>query len=282
MSFIYDFTLYELQRQKTYLRTCTPNEHSKQPADPHSLIRIFVVRMNELCILDIQNAPSEHSDQTVRRYAFCRCGSYIKSVIILTRNTTIICSLWYLWKRSSAHVYARGHKQSCKLHHCLWSVSIKPRPFFCLSCVHCFQRQSLRRIENYEPTLQWQNLAELLYLDSCLSQNASVSLAAYLSKIKEMKITTANNTVPANTQRRNNVVTTSWQRRCNVPDVVATLCVCWGTSTIKKSSCSQIWFVQLKNRLAIPERLQKHNLCHLPMITQRRICSIVEILLLFV
>ena len=38
--------------------------------------------------------------------------------------------LWYLWKWSSTHVYARGRKQYCKLHYCLWRVSIKPRlPF---------------------------------------------------------------------------------------------------------------------------------------------------------
>ena len=38
--------------------------------------------------------------------------------------------LWYIWKWSSAHVYARGRKQCCKLHFCLWRVSIKTRlPF---------------------------------------------------------------------------------------------------------------------------------------------------------
>ena len=38
--------------------------------------------------------------------------------------------LWDLWKWNSAHVYARGRKQCCKLHYCLWNVSIKPRlPF---------------------------------------------------------------------------------------------------------------------------------------------------------
>ena len=34
--------------------------------------------------------------------------------------------LWYIWKWSSAHVYARGRKQCCKFHYCLWRVSIKP------------------------------------------------------------------------------------------------------------------------------------------------------------
>ena len=42
----------------------------------------------------------------------------------------IIGPLWYPWNWSSAHVYARGRKQCCKLHYCLWRVSIKPRlPF---------------------------------------------------------------------------------------------------------------------------------------------------------
>ena len=38
--------------------------------------------------------------------------------------------LWYLWRWSSAHVYASGRKQCCKLHYCLWRVPINPRlPF---------------------------------------------------------------------------------------------------------------------------------------------------------
>ena len=38
--------------------------------------------------------------------------------------------LWYIWKWSSAHIYARGRKQCWKLHYCLWRVSIKLRlPF---------------------------------------------------------------------------------------------------------------------------------------------------------
>ena len=36
---------YELQRQKTYLRTCTTSEDSDQPAHLHSLIRIFIGRI---------------------------------------------------------------------------------------------------------------------------------------------------------------------------------------------------------------------------------------------
>ena len=34
--------------------------------------------------------------------------------------------LWYLWKWSSAHVYARGSKLCCKLLYCIWRVSVKP------------------------------------------------------------------------------------------------------------------------------------------------------------
>ena len=33
----------------------------------------------------------------------------------------------YTWIWSSAHVYARGRKQCCKIHYCLWRVSIKPK-----------------------------------------------------------------------------------------------------------------------------------------------------------
>ena len=56
---------FDLQRKKTYLLTCPPNEDSDLPVHPHSLIRVFVVRM-KLCILAIQNALREDSDQTVR------------------------------------------------------------------------------------------------------------------------------------------------------------------------------------------------------------------------
>ena len=43
--------------------------------------------------------------------------------------------LWYLFKWSSAHVYASGHKQCCEHHYCLWRFSIKPRtPFLTVMC----------------------------------------------------------------------------------------------------------------------------------------------------
>ena len=51
----------------------------------------------------------------------------------------------YIW-RCSWHVYARGSKQCCKRHYCLWRASIKPRlPFSYLWCILCFQRQSFWR-----------------------------------------------------------------------------------------------------------------------------------------
>ena len=41
-----------------------------------------------------------------------------------------------------AHVYARGRKQCCKLHYCLWRDSIKPSLTFSNpKCVLSFQRQ---------------------------------------------------------------------------------------------------------------------------------------------
>ena len=43
-----------------------PNEHSNQPAHPHSLIRVFVVLMTNFAYIAAQNAPSEFSDQTAR------------------------------------------------------------------------------------------------------------------------------------------------------------------------------------------------------------------------
>ena len=44
-------------------------------------------------------------------------------------------TLWNIWRWSSAHVYARGRKQCCKFHYCLWRVSIKPRlPFSSVVC----------------------------------------------------------------------------------------------------------------------------------------------------
>ena len=44
------------QRQKTYLRTGTPNEDAYQPAYPRSLIWAFVVRMKTLCTLGYPNS----------------------------------------------------------------------------------------------------------------------------------------------------------------------------------------------------------------------------------
>ena len=53
--------------------------------------------------------------------------------------------LWYLWKWSSAHVYARGRKQCCKLYYCLWRVSIKPRLPFSICNVNFVSKGNLFR-----------------------------------------------------------------------------------------------------------------------------------------
>ena len=67
--YIYPVPTFEPQREETYLLTCAPNEYSNQPEHPHSLIRIFVVRMS----LAVQNAPAEDSDQTARIFAGRTC-----------------------------------------------------------------------------------------------------------------------------------------------------------------------------------------------------------------
>ena len=45
------FCTTQVATRKPYLLTCAPNEDSDQPAHPRSLIRVYVVRMNKLCIL---------------------------------------------------------------------------------------------------------------------------------------------------------------------------------------------------------------------------------------
>ena len=49
-----------------YLLRFAPHENSNQPAHPHSLIIVFVVRRKKLCILAIQIAPNEDSGPTAR------------------------------------------------------------------------------------------------------------------------------------------------------------------------------------------------------------------------
>ena len=112
----------EPQREKTYLLTYAPNEDSNQPAHPRSLIRVFVVRMNKLCILgypkraqwrfwsDCANAQADlnlrkanMSDCTflvdAARMITCRLVeptrfSYLFLIrILLTGSSTCICNL---------------------------------------------------------------------------------------------------------------------------------------------------------------------------------------------
>ena len=52
------------QLERTNLPTSAPNKDSNQPAHPHSLIRVCVVRMKKLDIAkDVKSAPSKDSDQ---------------------------------------------------------------------------------------------------------------------------------------------------------------------------------------------------------------------------
>ena len=53
--------------------------------------------------------------------------------------------LWDHWAKcgifENAHIHARGRKQRCRLHECLWRVSIKPRlPFSNPKCVFLFPK----------------------------------------------------------------------------------------------------------------------------------------------
>ena len=66
---------------------------------------------------------------TVSRILSCHL-SFTDSADYISFPLGALGPLWFIWKRSSAHVYVRGRNQCCKLHYCLWRVSIKPRlPF---------------------------------------------------------------------------------------------------------------------------------------------------------
>ena len=66
VSFILSYMLELSRNERNVVLTCAPNEGSNQPAHPRSLIRVFIVRMEKLCILGYPNVPSENSDQTAR------------------------------------------------------------------------------------------------------------------------------------------------------------------------------------------------------------------------
>ena len=51
--------------------------------------------------------------------------------------------LLYLWKWIYAHAYTRGRKECCKLHYCLWRVSIKPRLPFSICIVFFVSKGNL-------------------------------------------------------------------------------------------------------------------------------------------
>ena len=51
--------------------------------------------------------------------------------------------LWYIWKWSSAYVYARGCKQCCNLHYRLWRVSINRDSHFLICSVFFVSKGNL-------------------------------------------------------------------------------------------------------------------------------------------
>ena len=86
---------------ETYLLTCAPNEDLNQYARPRSLIRVFVVRTRNFCILsDCANAQADlnlrwahlsrgtFSDIAVRMYNFIHC-----TVKLLTHAIIAFCYL---------------------------------------------------------------------------------------------------------------------------------------------------------------------------------------------
>ena len=77
-------------------------------------------------------------DKSVPITRFINCGLLCASVV----------SFWRLFYYTTAGVSVLWRrKQCCKLHYCLWRVSIKPRLSFSnLQCVLCFQRQSFWRL----------------------------------------------------------------------------------------------------------------------------------------
>ena len=91
----------------------------------------------------------------------CFCNAHIlrPRVCVLHNSSDYISfplgspsTLWYLWKWSSAHVYARWHKQCCEFHYCLWRVAIKPR--LPLSICNVFFVSKSNLLDLYFTTLQ--------------------------------------------------------------------------------------------------------------------------------
>ena len=63
-----------------------------------------------------------------------------------------LVSFGIIGHKHSVHVYARGHKQCCKLHYCLCRVSIKPRLPFSICNVFFISKSNL--LDFYFTSLQ--------------------------------------------------------------------------------------------------------------------------------
>ena len=131
--------MYTLEGVSSIANFITAYEES-QNQDSHLLIwSVFFVSKGNL--FDVYF--------TTLHQVLMSCGGYKTSPVLYHTADYILFPLgslgplWYLWKWRSARVNARGRKQCCKLHYCLWRVSIKPRLSFSnLQRVLRFQRQS--------------------------------------------------------------------------------------------------------------------------------------------
>ena len=155
---------YQPRSQKTYLLTCAPKEDSNQPAHLRSLIWVFVVRLEKLCILGNLKCASEDSDQTarmrkliwifaeytcqkvffsdvvayiVKRYVFWRCGSYLDNSLIGRLEPRIFNSI--LCRPSGISVCRKKPIST----HCMSNrAKDKQMQYFQFRSIRCFDNSS--------------------------------------------------------------------------------------------------------------------------------------------
>ena len=91
---------YEPPHDKSNKMICAPSEDSDQPGHPHSLIRVFAVRMKKHWALNyLLSAHSEDSDQTGRMlhwahrsfYWFCHAAAHMRKT--KTQISLRICAV---------------------------------------------------------------------------------------------------------------------------------------------------------------------------------------------
>ena len=91
---------YVSQRQKKDFQTRAPKKDSSQPVHPHTLIRVFAVRIKTPCILDYQTAPNEDSDQTAQ----------MRSLIWIFVGRT--------WPKARLLTFMLLYSHTCQISHC--------------------------------------------------------------------------------------------------------------------------------------------------------------------